>query len=102
MCVLMLLQSGTTGRCYLTNQLLLGQTVLVSALVLPCQQRFLSCIIVMQKFFGGTNKVHYGRCTSGVIGHFFFLCPVTVLEVFAIVNSAQFNFLLVSDVALLH
>ena len=53
------------------------------------------------KIFGGTNKVHYGRCTSGVIGHFFFLCPVTVLEVFAIVNSAQFNFLLVSDVALL-
>ena len=61
----------------------------------------LSCIIVMQKILGGTNKVHYGRCTSGVIGHFFFLCPVTVLEVFAIVNSAQFNFLLVSDVALL-
>ena len=50
--------------------------------------------------FWGANKVHYGRCASGVLAICFFLCPVTVPEVFAIVNSAQFNFLLVSNVAL--
>ena len=51
--------------------------------------------------FGGANKVHFGRCASGVLAICFFLSPLTVPEVFAIVNSAQFNFLLVSDVALL-
>ena len=49
----------------------------------------------------GANKVHFGRCASGVLAICFFLFPLTVPEVFAIVNSAQFNFLLVSDVALL-
>ena len=42
-----------------------------------------------------------GDVQVALLAIFFFLCPVTVLEVFAIVNSAQFNFLLVSDVALL-
>ena len=51
--------------------------------------------------FGGANKVHFGRCASGVLAICFFLSPLTVPEVFAIVNSVQFNFLLVSDVALL-
>ena len=37
------MQSGTTCRCYLKNRLPPGQTVLVSALVLRCEQRFLFC-----------------------------------------------------------
>ena len=37
------MQSGTTCRCYLKNQSPPGQTVLVSALVLRCEQRFLFC-----------------------------------------------------------
>ena len=40
----MLYVCANAGRCYLTNQLLLGQTVLVSALVLLCEERFLSCM----------------------------------------------------------
>ena len=56
--------------------------------------------MLMQNFWGA-NKVHFGRCASGVLAICFFLSPLTVPEVFAIVNSAQFNFLLVSDVALL-
>ena len=36
----MLYVCANAGRCYLTNQLLLGQTVLVSALVLLCEQGF--------------------------------------------------------------
>ena len=56
---------------------------------------------MLMQNFGGANKVHFGRCASGVLAICFFLSPLTVPEVFAIVNSAQFNFLLVSDVALL-
>ena len=37
------MQSGTTCRCYRKNQLPPGQTVLVSALVLRCEQRCLFC-----------------------------------------------------------
>ena len=52
------------------------------------------------KFWGGQM-----RCIIGDVQvaywPFFFLSLVTVPEVFAIVNSAQFNFLLVSNVALL-
>ena len=46
------MQSGTTGRCYLTKQSPLGQTVLVSALVLPCEQRFpLAWLLTFTKSF---------------------------------------------------
>ena len=67
--------------------------------VLQPPKRILKTML-MQNFLGA-NKVHYGRCARDVLV-IFFMCPVTVPEVFAIVNSAQFNFLLVSDVALLH